>query len=480
MITIKELTFQYSTNQDMTFSISDVEIKQGECVVLCGKSGSGKSTFLRLINGLIPEYYEGTLQAQAWINHQPLGHISIEDSTYSVGSVFQNPSTQFFHDIIEDELVFPCENQGLPVDVIQCRLHQIVKKFQLDHLLHHSLYHISGGQRQKVAIATALMQQPYMIVMDEPTANLDKHGVDIIKETIEQLKRAGITIIIAEQRLAYLRDVADKYLYFERGTLVQQWDKQTILTLSNDFFHHQGLRSPLLDSVYACLDEKKHLFQEVQHKKVPSLCLKDIQLKYGQTVIKHFPAIQFPLGQIIGIVGANGVGKTTLIKAIAGLLHSKGTFLWNGKSLSEQERLKQTSFVLQEVRMQLFSDTVNKEIELGADKNLVRLHKETVCQTLGLMHVLDKHPMTLSGGQQQRVMMANALLSQKKVFIFDEVTSGLCYENMQNVANLIKTLKKSDSVVFLVSHDEEFLSYAADMIFDMEQEHWAKIDDDRV
>lgn len=466
-IHIESLTFRYQSSDVLNLRVENVHVEKGQCVVLCGKSGSGKSTFLRVINGLVPEYYEGDLQGEGHVNQQPIGTFSVDERSFSVGSVFQNPMTQFFHDIVEDELVFPCENQGVPANVIACRLKEVGKNFQLKALMSKSLYAISGGQRQKVAIATAFMQHPDMIVMDEPTANLDKQGVEMIKKLIETLKQSGVTVVIAEQRLAYLYDLADQYLYFENGTLVNQWTKEDMQRLSVAQLHDYGLRSPALASAKNMIGHKQKLFRDAQATRQPSLLLKHVTIGYPKRPLFPITTLQLPLGHIIGITGSNGVGKTTFIKSIAGLLRNTGEYYWHAKKLSDKERLKNSTFVLQEVRMQLFSSSVAKEIALGS-RHLSRQAMHEVCDTLGLTELLDKHPMTLSGGQQQRVMIANALLSHKKIFIFDEVTSGLCFENMQKVVTLIKSLKQADALVLVVSHDEEFLSAVSDMICDLD------------
>lgn len=465
-ISVKQLQFEYAATGSV-LSIHDVSIQKGECVVLCGKSGSGKSTFLRLINGLNPEYYTGALSGKMNVLYLDVGSSSVEELSQVVGSIFQNPSTQFFHEQVEDELVFPCENQGLPVDVINCRLDKIIKQFHLQKEQHKSLHHLSGGQRQKVAIATALMQQPEIIVMDEPTANLDDDGVIMVCEMIAQLKNAGITVIVAEQRLAYLEDLADKYFYFDNGMLVQQWTKEMFQQLTIEQLHDKGLRARQLTNIQNDLFHRKQQLVQQQQSLQSTFTIKEAQLAYQDTVIANISGFQLPLGNIIGIVGKNGTGKTTLVKHLAGLLQNSGSYYWDGRLISAKERLQQSAIVLQDVRMQLFSETVEKEIELGADITRLARDKAMICDTLGLVPLLQKHPMTLSGGQMQRVMIANALLSNKKLLIFDEITSGLCYENMSKVAQLIKQLKQPDNLILLVSHDEEFLAETTDYILDM-------------
>lgn len=453
MIQCEQLGFRYANHPHVWCDIEALDIQVGECVVLCGESGSGKSTFLRLLNGLVPDFYVGEVDGHCSCAGHDVVQTPVETLSTIVGSVFQNPATQFFHRRVEDELVFPCENQGLPRDIIACHLKETVAFFGIDDLLERDLLSASGGERQRIAVATALMQQPEVIVLDEPTANLDEAGMRQVAEQIARLKEAGITVIVAEHRLNFLTELADRYLFFVEGKLVRQWTRAAFMTLSDEERHTLGLRSANVT-----------LSVPTQSQQATGLRLTQVDIGHRTKPLAKIEAAVFAANRVTGIVGANGSGKTTLAKQLAGLEKLSGDVMWFSEAWGEEERLRQTAFVMQEVRLQLHAESVRKEILLGATQTQ---HFDAIVAQLGLEAVLDAHPMALSGGQQQRVMIANALLSDKKLFIFDEPTSGLDYKQMVRVAKLIQQLKRSDRVILVISHDEEFLNLTCDTIWQM-------------
>lgn len=455
MIQFKNLKFTYSNHTQASLILDDIVINQGECVVLCGKSGSGKTSITRLINGLIPEYYEGRLEGLCDISGYTPGIDSIEIIAKEVGSVFQNPATQFFHKIVEHELVFPCENQGMSLSDIQRQLENTVNFFRIDYLLDRDLQSASGGEQQRIAVATAMMQNPKIIVFDEPTANLDAMGMEQIALYISQLKQKGITVIIAEHRLDFLKDVADKYVYVDQGRIHTQWNREQWLELSNIDRAQLGLRSI-------------HLKKLERHNPTESkqgLCLNNVVIRHGKNQLGTIPHVTFPPNTITALVGKNGIGKSSLAHIIAGLKKAEGTVDYNGEIVEQKDRIKHTAFVMQDVRLQLFSESVEKEIQLGAEN---KENKEMIIKQLGLEKLLEQHPMCLSGGEQQRVIIANALLSDKKVFIFDEPTSGLDYIQMIHFAQLLQTLKNENRVIIVITHDVELIESACDNIIHFE------------
>lgn len=448
MIQIKNFKFQYTSSNKVNCQIDELKIKNGECIVLCGKSGSGKSTLIRLLNGLIPNFYQGKLEGEFdvfGLTHQN----SLEEFAYKVSSVFQNPSTQFFHRRVLDELVFACENQSIHSNEIQKRLDNVVQLLQIETLLQKDLVYCSGGEQQKIAIATALMQEPKGIVLDEPTANLDEYGISMVKQCIQNLKNANITVIVAEHRLAYLNEVADRYCYFEDGKLTKILDIEEILKIDDYTRIKLGLRK---------LQSDKVELKETSLKQ--GLKLENIILEYKDLYLGKIKEYLFNFNEVSGLIGKNGSGKTTLAKMIAGLKKLNGNMYLNG-NLLDKNRIYKTSFVLQDVRLQLFSNEVEKEIEFGT-KNIEK--KKYIIEKLNLQHLLNRHPMTLSCGEMQRVVIANALLSDKEIFIFDEPTSGLDYKNMLQVSQLIKSLKSEKHIIIVISHDYEFLNLCCDRV----------------
>ncbi len=454
MITLKNLKFTYANQENPTVIIDRLHVKKGDCVILCGRSGSGKTTLTRLLNGLIPEYYPGNLEGHIKISHLVPGENDLEEFSQSVASVFQNPATQFFHRKVEHELVFPCENQGISADHIWQRLNATVDFFNIADLLHQDLLTTSGGQRQKIALATANMQAPKLLVLDEPSANLDQGAVNQLQENLQQLKSLGITIVIAEHRLDYLQNLGDSYLYFEDGKLKAEWSQKDWLHFDDNYRHELGLRA---------IHQEKSIFP-FENEDKNALEIKNLQVKTGKKLLGNIKTFKFPKGSVTAIIGPNGIGKSSFAKILSGLENSERQIKYEDSTFSEKERLSRTAYVMQNVHLQLFSNSVKGELLLGNQNNSDYLE---IAKSFHLDHLLDRHPMSLSGGEKQRLLISNALLSNKDIFIFDEPTSGLDHKNMLIVSRYLKILKKYGKIVILITHDNEIISQACDRVLDL-------------
>ncbi|MTD38658.1 ATP-binding cassette domain-containing protein [Erwinia sp. CPCC 100877] len=460
MIDVKKLSFAYEDQAEIIHSL-DLNVKAGEFVVVCGKSGCGKSTLLRIINGLIPELYTGDLKGQGTILNQPLLTKEFNDYVREIGVVFQNPKTQFFTNDVYSELAFAMENYGLPKAEMLTRLSEITRLFSLEPFLEKSMFHLSGGQKQLVAFASASMLKHRLFSLDEPSSNLDEATIEQLKSYLEILKAQGLTIIVSEHRLFYLTDLADRYLMMEDGRIIENWTKTELLTKSPEFLQEQGLRAlkqPTITQSSKAPENTGALILECQklrfryRKQADTLALDQLQLS------SHY---------ITGIIGKNGAGKSTFSKLISGLIKPKsGRILLNGQELTARKLLKESFVVMQDVNLQLFFETVEKEITVKA-KNLKDFEK--VVRMLDLEALLDRHPQTLSGGEKQRVAIASALLSGKRIIIFDEPTSGLDLVHMQEVSNTLLWLQQENILVLVITHDKEFLQRTCQRVVHIEE-----------
>lgn len=461
VIAVQDFSFSYENSRAVGLKIGDLQIPAGQFVIVCGPSGSGKSTFLKLVNGLIPDYFSGQLEGNLRIKDFQAGQSRVEELAQAVASVFQNPASQFFHKLVKEELVFPAENQGRPVENILSQLQQLVTDFALTDYLDREMSSLSGGEKQRMALLTAIMQDSPILVLDEPTANLDRAGVQQVREHLQSLKAAGKTIFLAEHRLDYVGDLADRYLYFDQGQLQQDCTAEEFLALSDDERHELSLRSMTLPDLHAGYEDKE--------LSTDGLRVQNLQLRAGDKSLAKLAEQTFPRGAVTAVVGKNGVGKSTLAQYLVGLLEDKSAqFSLDGQDLTAKHRLLKTALVLQEVRLQLFTESVAKELTLGLKQSV---DTEPVCQKLGLQGLEHRHPMTLSGGEQQRLVIASQLLSDKEIFIFDEPTSGLDYRQMQAVAQVLQELKAQQKVVILISHDEELLALVADQVVHLPQNY---------
>lgn len=462
-VTVRGLELHYPGSDKPALAISDLTIPTGQCVVLCGQSGSGKSSFLKVLNGLVPEYYPAQLSGQVYLSDMELRGRSLEDLSHHVASVFQQPSTQFFQNQVLQELVFPCENQGLSKEEIAQRLVWVNNLFDLEPLYERKISSLSGGQQQVLALAVAAMQGTDLLVLDEPTANLDQQGMVRVQEVLQLLKKQGKTIIIAEHRLSYLSHLADRYLYFQEGQLVTDYLAADFLSRTEECRQDMGLRCYDAAPYGRAIAERVSQFTDDEQ----GLLVENLSVSQSERLLYQVEKLCLAPGQVIGLVGPNGAGKTSLANYLVGLLEDKkASIAWYGKKLTAGQRLEKTALVMQDVRLQLFAETVRRELTLGQkDKRL----DEEMISRFRLEDLLDRHPVSLSGGEQQRLMMVASLLADKDIFIFDEPTSGLDLRQMKAVARALLDLKEKNKLVLLISHDEELLDLVCDKIIDIKQ-----------
>ncbi|MBS6106872.1 ABC transporter ATP-binding protein [Anaerococcus sp.] len=457
MIEIRELSFKYKGGANYSLKDINLKINKGECILLCGKSGCGKSTLLKLINGIIPEFYDGDICGSVRVNGINTFTTEIHELSKFVGSVFQNPKTQFYTTNTTDEIAFGLENYGIDTEAINKRIIEVEKDLRLERLMNKNIFNLSGGEKQKIAIASTYALSPEIFVLDEPSSSLDIKSMKELSQTIENLKAMGKTIIIAEHRLWYLKDIVDRAIYMEDGKIIREYNMEEIEKLSEDERLKTGLRHSSYKDINLVNNEES--FNEEF-----SLEIRNLIFKRNARTILSIDNLKFSYGNIIGIVGENGIGKSTFAKIVCGLYKTNdGEILKADKRFNRRNRIKESLLVMQEVNYQLFTDTVFDEILLTSkirDKNIIN----TYLKDMELENIIDRNPHTLSGGQKQRVIILSALLSGKKILFFDEPTSGLDYRNMKIVAKNIKKVKKKDRLILIISHDIEFLESVCDSI----------------
>ena len=459
MIEIRELSFKYKGGANYSLKDINLKIKKGECILLCGKSGCGKSTLLKLINGIIPEFYDGDICGSVRVNGINTFTTEIHELSKFVGSVFQNPKTQFYTTNTTDEIAFGLENYGIDTETINKRITEVEKDLRLERLMNKNIFNLSGGEKQKIAIASTYALSPEIFVLDEPSSSLDIKSMKELSQTIENLKAMGKTIIIAEHRLWYLKDIVDRAIYMEDGKIIREYNMEEIEKLSEDERLKTGLRHSSYKDINLVNNEES--FNEES-----SLEIRNLIFKRNARTILSIDNLKFSYGNIIGIVGENGIGKSTFAKIVCGLYKTNDEeILKDNRRFNRRNRIKESLLVMQEVNYQLFTDTVFDEILLTSkirDKNIVN----TYLKDMELENIIDRNPHTLSGGQKQRVIILSALLSGKKILFFDEPTSGLDYRNMKIVAKNIKKVKKKDRLILIISHDIEFLESVCDKVID--------------
>ena len=453
MLTLENLSLFYEQDKKILDCIN-LTVADGECILLTGESGSGKSSIINSINGLAFEYENAKISGTIKVDNRELKGMELYEISLLISSVFQNPKTHFFNVDTTLELLFYLENIGLSKQEMESRMEDMLKLFPIRHLLGRSIFELSGGEKQILCVAACYISGCKIIVLDEPSSNLDDKYIDILKEMLQILKNKGITLIIAEHRIYYLTDLADRIILVRKGELFKELTKDELLNVERQL----GLRSAIKTVLKA------------QNKPVGNdLNIKKLEYKFKEGSGLKIDDISFGLGNIYGITGKNGCGKSTFIRVMTGLDDKgKSEIIFNGKILKKKDRLKNSSLVMQDVNHQLFTDSVEEEIKLGV-KDLSQDRLDKVLYGLELTELKDRHPMSLSGGQKQRVAIASVLCKNSRFIFFDEPTSGMDYKNMIRISKLIKEMSTEDNIIFIVSHDIEFLNETADSILCLEE-----------
>lgn len=453
MLTLDNLSMFYEQDKKILDDINLI-VADGECVLLTGESGSGKSSIINSINGLAFEYENAKFSGSIKVDNKDLKGMELYEISLMISSVFQNPKTHFFNVDTTLELLFYLENIGLDRKEMERRMEDMLKLFPIKHLLGRSIFDLSGGEKQILCVAACYISGCKIIVLDEPSSNLDDTYIDILKEMLHILKNKGITLIIAEHRIYYLTNLADRIILVRKGELFKELTKDELLNSEKQL----GLRSAIKTVLKA---QNKSVGNDLNIKKL------EYNFKDGSGL--KIEDISFGLGNIYGITGKNGCGKSTFLRVMTGLDdRGKSEITFDGKILNKKDRLKNSSLVMQDVNHQLFTDSVEEEIKLGV-KDLSQDRLDKVLFGLELTELKDRHPMSLSGGQKQRVAIASVLCKNSRFIFFDEPTSGMDYKNMIRISKLIKEMSTKDNIIFTVSHDVEFLNETADSILCLEE-----------
>lgn len=476
----------------------NLSINTGELLVLTGPSGCGKTTLLRLINGLVPRFYHGRIQGEILLDGDSFEHKELYDLAQVVGTVFQNPKSQFYNVDTTGELAFACENQGMPEEDIYQRIDATVADLHLENLMDRDLFQLSDGEKQKIACASLEVAGLKIMLLDEPSANLDFDATLMLKKLILHWKQQGRTIVVAEHRIAYLWDIMDRLVVMKQGRIAR------IMTAASDaLIAHAASAAPtsrvaqkdeLSDVDLQAMSLRTRTLESPLQIKLPSviegdqvISIKNVSYSYSSdtaytthhtpfAAASHsltIPSLAIAQNQITAIVGNNGAGKTTFLNCLCGLeKRCKGSFEYEGHALSARARKALCFMVMQNTANQLFTESVLDEVLISLPKGNVGLPKGArnnkldtnkqdaamqILRALDLATLANRHPQSLSGGQKQRLAIACALAAGRKILLLDEPTSGLDYAHMQELAQLLSKLQAMCTTIVIVTHDSELI-----------------------
>lgn len=490
MIDVASLSFSYVSELtgDRVEALKDVDLSAdaGSLTLVCGASGCGKSTLMKALTGLVPQMTPGELDGVVRINGRNLADVALTDVGHLCSSVFQNPRTQFFCDTVAEELAFCGENYGRERATLRQQSERAAKLMGISHLLERKLATLSGGQLQKVALACALASGAPVLLADEPTSNLDPAAISEVRAALKVLKEQGLTIVVVEHRLHFLRGLADQVLLMEGGRVTRRWNGAEFFSMGQAQRRSLGLRT-LVDpgppetwvgqGQAGCQEKQAGQGQagrqenqaghQENREAAPSqarLSCRGLSFAYGASPVFEGLDADFPAGQITCIAGANGVGKTTLVRVLCGLAApSSGTISLDGVPASRKTRRSACALVMQDTGRQLFSDTLAGELTIGAS-HASGQSGEQLLADFDLANLGERHPLSLSGGQKQRLVIAAARATGRPIVILDEPTSGVDARHLDSITATLRRIADEGAAVVVVTHDGEFAAACADRL----------------
>lgn len=511
-IKFREVSFKYPNCEKKILDNITMDIEPSSFIVICGKSGCGKTTFLRHLKKNLRPY--GQLEGKILYNGVEISQLDDRVSAMEIGFVQQDPENQIVTDKVWHELAFGLESLGYSNTVIRKRVSEMASFFGIQNWFRKSTYELSGGQKQLLNLASIMAMQPKVIILDEPTSQLDPIAATEFLETLQKINRElGTTIIISEHRLEELFPMADKIIVMNEGKVIAyDYVNKIVEFLSKDDNRHArflGLPAPM--KIYKKLkgsgscpitvkegrrwlktivgENPKHCRIEArqeykkQKDKALAIDISDVWFRYskeGEDIIRGL-SLKVPKGSIYSIVGGNGVGKSTALKLIMGLNKPyRGKVLINNvniKKYDKSELFRTNVGVVPQNPQSLFTEiTVEEELyetfsysKIKEEDARKKVHR--VVELLQLENLLKNHPYDLSGGEQQRLALGKVLLLNPNILLLDEPTKGLDPFLKEILGNILLELKKSGTTILIVTHDIEFSSEYSDvcaMFFDGE------------
>jgi energy-coupling factor transporter ATP-binding protein EcfA2 len=493
MIRFERVTYTYPDRGHPALRDVILDIPEGLFTLVIGPSGAGKSTLLRCINGLVPHFSGGRLQGSIGVNGLDPVQANPQVMSRHVGFVFQDPEAQFVVDRVEDEIAFALENAALPAQEMRVRVEEALDLLDLAPLRDRDLETLSGGERQRVAIAAALALHPRILVLDEPTSQLDpKSAEDVLHSLVRLNSDLGLTVVLAEHRLERVLPFVDHLVVLsESGTVAASGPPREVL-------HEIALTPPLVtlgkalgwDPLPLTIKEGRRFSRRValpaprsEPRRSPRLAsepylqARDVMVGYNGRAVLHDVDLDVWPGEIVVLMGRNGSGKTTLLKSMVGLLPARqGRLLVAGQEVARRdvaEVCRQVGYLPQDPNALLFADSVLQELLITLRNHGLEadppVPPEQLLERLGLDDKRDAYPRDLSAGERQRVALGAITVTKPGALLLDEPTRGLDYGAKRVLTDLLRGWRDEGMAILMVTHDVELAAATADRVLLMSQ-----------
>jgi len=497
LIEINNVTFTYAEGKKPALNDVSLSINDSEFILIAGPSGCGKSTLCRCINGLVPSFYGGKISGSVTVQNINTLHTPTKEMAKTVGMVFQDPENQLIATDVEREIAFGLENLGLSKTLMAKRIEEVLDTVGIDHLRHRQISTLSGGEKQKTAIASVLVLHPEIFVLDEPTSELDPKGAEEVIQLVKRLNEEfGLTVLLVEHRIDRVLQSVDRLILMNNGMIAYDDNPR-------DWIHHVGdtlpdigvppitrlsvalqkknidTKTPLTikegrQNFSALLKSKKFKktdFSSIRKSKNSNdsvVAIKNLWYKYtdSPTILRGIN-LSISKGEFVSLIGRNASGKTTLAKMLNGLLKpTKGTVEINGintTKTSVETLSKYVGYVFQDPNVHLFADTVEEEItfmmhNLGFSPKSTEESLEKMLKQFNLNYCRYAYPRSLSTGEKQRVALSSVLAANPQLLILDEPTRGLDYELKKTLMHHLKTYQQNGGTILLITHDVELIA----------------------
>jgi energy-coupling factor transporter ATP-binding protein EcfA2 len=482
MIIIEDLTYYYPNATTPALNNINLEIQDGEFILLVGPSGCGKSTLVQCLNGIIPKVTGGDLRGKIRIGGKDISSCKVHQLSSHVGMVFQNPNAQLFGLTVEEDVAFGAENLGIAPKEILELVGKSIGIVGIEKLRKRFTFTLSGGEKQRTAIAGAIAMEPKILVLDEPTSDLDPVGTKQVHETVKRLNRdKEITIILIEHKIDDVFDLADRTIVMDRGKIILDGKTCDVFTHNLDLLESMGIYPPQLiqlsrmlrvkpsiEEIFSCFNSLNGSLKEFSAENSiknpsPKVVFEDVWFNYhnGTPALKGIN-LEIKKGEFIALIGSNGSGKTTLLSCLIGFIKpGKGRVLIDGqdiKYLSVAELAVKVGYLFQNPDLQLFMNTVVEEVGFGLKNRsmaAVDINKN-VARALEIMELSEyrgRHPHSLSRGQRQRLAVASIISMEQDILVLDEPTSGQDRGHLNKFLCQIKKLNDAGKTIIMITHD---------------------------